>query len=270
MTGSFADTTVLVEIAENLSGIQTEIRTHLDKNPPGQVPDYALREFLSGRLQILCTAHNKLLASSSVPEAIAAFAKVGGFSARSTFAKIAELAGALDAVMKSKTSVTEEEAKREVTEYLALAAAKRWIKAKRPSPLQYIQPLSCLNRGDLSFDAAGAITGPSGTFSCLANERCAAAQYIHGKSNELAKLIETLHPDKLPPSLVDKVENRSRRKALKELARTGPTKFNKSMCRSLGDAYFAIMCPPSSRVLTTNLVDHQLLCAALGKTAQKP
>jgi hypothetical protein len=68
----------------------------------------------------------------------------------------------------------------------------------------------------------------------------------------------------------EKRETTRRRSALKDLMQNGPDKFNKNNCRALGDAYFAVMCPPGSHVITTNLVDHAPLCNALGKTAVNP
>ena len=85
----------------------------------------------------------------------------------------------------------------------------------------------------------------------------------------MKRLIEALHPNSLG-KMAEKNENQKRRKALKELMSIGPTKFDKGRCRALGDAYFAAMCPAGSKVVTTNIQDHDILCSALGRTAVKP
>lgn len=41
-------------------------------------------------------------------------------------------------------------------------------------------------------------------------------------------------------------------------------------CRALGDAVYALLCPPGGTIVTTNLADHAPLAAALGKTAKTP
>lgn len=65
--------------------------------------------------------------------------------------------------------------------------------------------------------------------------------------------------------LSDKQETKSRRAALKELLQKGPKNFSKHRCRALGDAYFAAMAPAGKNILTTNTVDFEPLCSAVGK-----
>jgi hypothetical protein len=88
---------------------------------------------------------------------------------------------------------------------------------------------------------------------------------MYDNKSVLQKLHAALHPDLLPSQLVDKQETKSRRAALKELLQNGPKDFSKTFCRSLGDAYFAAMAPAGKDILTTNAVDFEPLCAAVGK-----
>lgn len=111
--------------------------------------------------------------------------------------------------------------------------------------------------------------GPD-SFNCSSKEKCAAAAYIYDDKAALKKMIDALHPDKLDDAAKEKKENSSRRSALKDLLADGPVKFNKRYCRAIGDAYFAEMCPPGFSLLTSNKVDFEPLCNALGKKILTP
>ena len=261
---------MLVDLAEKPPADNQLLTAQLNSRTPREVPEYALREYLSGRIQIICSAHNALLSAESVQEAVLAISKVGGFAARKNFGKITELMSALNALWTQNQALTPEEAKREILQDLKLQAAKRWARAKRPDPLGYVQHLTCLNGKGLALDStSGAIRGPNDSFTCDPAERCAAALYMYGKTAELGKVCDALHPNKLDAAAAAKQENSGRRKTLKSLIADGPDKFNKGRCRGLGDAYFAVMCPAGSDVLTSNTVDHAILCNAVGLKAVK-
>jgi len=87
---------------------------------------------------------------------------------------------------------------------------------------------------------------------------------LASQPESLAKLIEVL--EKLPP----KNENEQRKKVLKSLLRKPKEPLDNNQCRSLGDAVFALLCPSSSVISTTNVKDHLPLAQALNKEVVDP
>lgn len=264
MTGSFLDTTVLVDLAEECNR-SPAIKAFIATNQPAEVPYYALRELLTGRVRVLCDAHNKLNASDTLAECLLAFSSMPPIAGRKKDGAIHALAKALEGAFSTNPNGNRSELKRELLQSLSIAAVRLWRNANRAKGCSLVQSLACFNAGDLSRGESGEIRGPSQSFNCIRSERCAAAGYIYDNAALLSKLIQSLHPDNLDETAAGKNENKQRRKALKELKASGGDRFDKRLCRALGDAYFAAMCPAGSKVLTTNAVDHEILCAAVGK-----
>lgn len=270
MSGSFLDTTVVVELAEESDLAKTWGRPYIAINQPAQAPYYALKELLTGRVRNLCDAHNRLQASENVGEALMGLSRMPGVAGRKKDAAIQSLAGALNKVFETNPSGGRDDIKREMLQDLALKVSRLWRNARKTNGVTTVQPLACFNNGSLSHGPTGELRGPADSFNCLESERCAAAAYIHDNGANLSKLIDALHPDNLDPMAAAKNENQKRRKALKELKQAGPTDFRKANCRALGDAYFAAMCPAGSAVLTTNSSDHLPLCVSLGIAVVSP
>lgn len=270
MTGSFLDTTVVVHMAEGLQLERLKGEAFVAAHQPAEAPVYALRELLAGRVRVICDAHNKLQASENIGEALLALLSLSPAEGRKRESKIQALSQSLaEAFIKNPTG-ERNDLKREILQDLALKVARLWNKAHKISGVSIVQSLACFNDGDLAFGRAGELRGPGDSFNCIKEERCAAAAYIYDNKNNLVQMIAALHPNNLPPVVANKKENQQRRKALKDLQANGPSKFNKSLCRAIGDAYFAAMCPAGSVVATSNLVDHLPLCLSLGKVAKEP
>jgi hypothetical protein len=216
-------------------------------------------------VQVLCDAHNRILAAENPAAAIASVLRLASFG-RTASSKAETIAKALSSALQGTASRTPEDIRRETLQSLMLDAARIWRNAQRVPSLEHTQPLSCGTTGPLEPDAVtGALRGPRSTFTCAKAERCAAALYMFDRKLDLGVLVDALHPDKLPEKLAQKQETKSRRKALKELQQHGPRAFKKTYCRALGDAYFAVMCPPGHSVATTNVDDFGPLCGALKK-----
>jgi hypothetical protein len=269
LPGSFLDTTVLVHLAEKIEPQCGRANAYVRVNSPAETPCYALKEVLGSRVRAFCEAHNILHACENAGEALAVMAGRNPVQGRILLARIKVLADALKAAYASQGT----QDKREMLQWIAIRANQVWRGAQERDGVRTVQALSCFTGGKLSYGDAGDLRGPSdGGFGCSksSSERCAAAAYMYADKSSLAKMIDALHPSNLPSGLAEKNENLKRRKALKELQKEGPSKFNKGRCRSLGDAYFASMCPAGATVLTSNIVDHEILCNALGKKAQVP
>lgn len=270
MAGSFLDTTIVVHMSEGIEPDKSLGEVHVKSNQPAEMPYYALQELLTGRIRYICEAHNIIKAADNPGEAILALQKRSPAEGRKRETRVQICAEVLKEVFEANPAGRRDDLMREMLQALAMKAAQSWRKARHLKSVDVVQPLACFNDGQISFGPAGELIGPNSSFNCKSNERCAAAAYIYDNQSNLAKMIEVLHPNKLPPGLANKTETSQRRRALKELQTHGPTKFNKKLCRCIGDAYFAAMCPPGAEVVTTNLVDHEPLCAALGKKATKP
>jgi hypothetical protein len=67
-----------------------------------------------------------------------------------------------------------------------------------------------------------------------------------------------------------KNENVNRYKVLHEIGRKPTNPLTEEYCIGLGDAYFALYCPKTATILTTNMKDHKPLAEALGKRAERP
>ncbi len=265
MSQSFVDTTVLVAVADAQQLNRAAAEAALAARTQNDLPNYALRELQTGVVRYLCEVHNVLLSSANFAEALVALHKLPVIQGRQKSAKLQIAADTLKTVFTGNPNGDRSAITEEMIGALSLRIAQLWLSARAHKQLTNTQPLSCFNDGDLTRDAAGSIRGPQDSFNCRSGERCAAAAYMYDNISVLQKLHDALHPDRLPPQLVDKQETKSRRAALKELLQKGPADFSKTRCRALGDAYFAAMAPAGKDILTTNKVDFEPLCAAVGK-----
>jgi len=269
VSGCFLDSTILVDFAQDAQPRTRSALAHTKANPPVRIAEYAYREFLVGRVGLLCDTHNALVASTNMVEVAVAFSVRGSF-ARTPRAQAHEILKRLKEMFDKKKSIEPALAKREVQEELMMLATKMWKKATKFPGADRVQPLSCFNDGRITIDKHGLLQGPNNSFNCTIGVVCAAAQYMFADRAGLRKMIAALDSPKLPNHLKKKPETNSRRKALDLLERRGPTTITKSRCRQLGDAYFAATCPPGHHVLTTNLEDFQPLCVALSKVVRVP
>lgn len=270
MTGSFLDTTIIVNISDPACSNKEKSSDLVNKNQPCDSPYYALRELMAGHLHNLCDLHNIILASENIGEALSAISRRSFFSTRQANGKTEVFSKLLSNAFENNPDGSRSEMANEMLEDLALRINMLWRSSKKLKKVDYIQALGCFDAGKLKIGLAGELVGPNNSFNCNPKMRCSAAQYMYEKREDLAKMIEALHPKNLPESLRDKNEILSRRKALKELDSVGPDKFSKSRCRALGDAYFASMCPPGKTLLTTNISDFEPICNALSKTIKQP
>ena len=238
-------------------------------NQPVQIADYAYRELLVGRVGLLCDAHNAIIAADNVVEVALSFLVRGSF-ARTPQAQAQEILKPLKEMFDAKVRIDPVEAKREVAEELMMVATKLWRKAAKFPMGERVQPLPCFNNGSISLDKNGLLRGPNDSFNCAPRTVCGAAQYMYTDRLTIRKMLEALESPKLAEKLKKKSETNARRKALNLLERRGPTNISKAVCRKLGDAYFAAMCPAGAHILTTNVEDFEPLCAALKKPVRKP
>lgn len=270
--GCFVDTTVLIDLIDPLSTSVGASDKFIAANQPAELPYYALKELVAGHLRNICDAHNLLLAAQNAGEATFAVMRLSPLQGRKREAKLAILARHLANVHQVNPDGSRSLEKQEMLDDLVMRAFRLWDDAKVHKKLTNVQQLSCFNHhADLLVGSDGELRGPGDSWNCSPDERCAAAAYMFEDLSTLDLMIDALRPPKqVKGAQTEKRETTQRRNALKELRERGPRKMHKGYCRQLGDAYFAGMCPIKGVVVTTNLVDHEPLCAALNKRAVKP
>lgn len=271
--GCFIDTTLVVASAQKDDRWTPISESYAKSNAPGEVPQYAQRELLASVIQILCNTHNRIRDSQNIAQALLAVIQLPAISGRMKEGQLQAIAISLRKALSEHGNPNEPmsvSTSRAACQQLALLAERSWRRGRNLPSFMSVQPLGCFTGNDLTLDAAGFLKGPSGRFGCNPKVRCSAALYLHGKIDQVEKLVKFLRPTKEAKKGGEKRETTRRRAALKDLVQNGPDKFNKNNCRALGDAYFAVMCPPGSHVITTNIVDHIPLCEALGKEALNP
>jgi len=261
---SFLDTTIVLVASDASRSEHKGSVACIADNAPAEAPQYALRELLAGDLQNLCDLHNRLKSADNIGEALAGLASLPPFVGRKKSSGIEEFARQLEERFSTAPETPLVNVKDEMAQSLALKIVRIWVAACESSNWTLVQPLSCFRGGEFDYGAEGDLRAPSDTFNCDKSSRCSAAGYMYDRVGSVSKLSDVLHPDKLPEKLQGKAEVASRRKALKDLRNSGPKSFNKRGCRALGDAYFVVMCPPGASVISTNSIDFDLMCEAVG------
>lgn len=269
MSGSYLDSTIVIHICDTKSTSKKPSETCIANHQPAEAPFYALREVLVGRLQYLILAHNNLLAAENSGEAILSILRTYYMAGRKKDSAVHAIASSIRDTYNP--SAPQSQMKQEVLDDLAIQINTLWLDAQNIPNVNLVQPLACFIGGKITHGSANELRAPSDSFNCLTTERCAAAAaYLYDDKLSLEKMVEALHPNKLPLEIKNKGETAKRRAAMRELLLNGPKSFSKKKCRALGDGYFAGMCPAGKAVMTTNLDDFTPLCNALGKPIISP
>lgn len=173
MSGCFVDTTVLVDVVEEREPGATAAQQFAKANAPAQLPQYALREFLAGRIGLLCDVHNRMLAADNVGEALVALLKMPPVQGRTLNSKQLELATTLTKVLSPNKLQTAEDNKREILLDLQLRIARYWRRARKISVFKTVQPLACVNLGEVVAEEGTDVLRRSRFFGQLAKLRLA-------------------------------------------------------------------------------------------------
>jgi hypothetical protein len=142
--------------------------------------------------------------------------------------------------------------------WLKQRIARAWRK-RRMLTTTVVSPLSCYVESDIKTTRSGQLDDNPTT--CGAKD-CYLRNVYKNRLLDVKKLEGACTETKQ--------EVVKRRKALGRL-RGHPTKpYSEKYCRALGDAVFALDCPPGGEILTTNVADHAPLAAALKLTVRRP
>jgi hypothetical protein len=261
------DTTVFTDVLLK-TDIQREAgRAALKASSDTLLPVYAIKEFKAGPLHNYVWYHNKVVEASGWQEAITvirnnlAYRK---YMPATALQAVGDFMGSLGKTLPADVGVRYPGVTLETALLLEL---RIWLKQhitrawrrRRKITTTVMSPLSCYFEKEF-------MTTPSGQLDdsplrCEVTDCCLRERY-RDRLSEVKKLESACTSTK--PEVV------KRRQALKRL-RQHPTKaFEEDHCRALGDAVFALDCPAGGEILTTNVVDHEPLAAALKITVRKP
>ncbi len=268
MTKAFVDTTVLCDLLLPTSRAQskTAAAAALRSYTETELPSYALREFRAGALGYLVLLYNVLVAHDTIEAALERFETLTARKPRQHVAGVkAIIRGMLCVRTADPNEWTESAIKKQLETWLCGEISQAW-QQRRDNFDRVVQPLACFIEGELEIVDDQLVT-TGGTLHCDSLARCSAAAALKGKSGEVDLVLKALRPAK---GSFASTEIGSRRKALKEILRVRPDRFDKRRCRAIGDAYFCIMAPKDSAVLTTNIRDFKPMADVLGITVKAP
>ena len=272
---AYVDTTILCDVL-GLSGEDKakKASSALARYNKTQTPVYGLKELRVGPLSSWVLAHNVLVAHNTIEEAIDRLSRITSFKPRQQTvalrAIIYSLTAALAASRREAASgqvSTVVDEKSELENFLCTFITVRWNR-RRSLVDEIVQPLSCFIDGELQLTDRQ-LRFSNDTADCTSRATCGAAICLKDRKQDTEKIVRALRPPKKGVSN-QKHETTRRRGALKNVLSKQAKEFPRRDCRALGDAYFCIMAPNDSDILTTNLSDFLPMAQELGKTVKSP
>jgi hypothetical protein len=273
MPKAFVDTTVLADVLLKPSGLGKAAKAALDRFDETELPVYAIKEFKSGPVRGYIWAHNALVQEQSFTGALRNLQALYRSKQRNLPST------AMEALTEAQASFGRMTSASLLEKYGAAASADkiqsdayrlrirtlviRGWQRRRNVTTRVVVPLSC-------YDEVNIIeNGPKGMLDyhphrCPAEGECALAQFLRTHLDQVEKLRDVVK------SLPQSDEQRRRYHALHDITRKPKHQITEKMCRSLGDAVFALLAPNDSVILTTNTRDHEPLASALGKMVERP
>jgi len=268
MTRAFLDTTILADALLKIGRDNKQANASFARYEELLVSGYAVKEFKAGPLRGYVWLHNKIVTSRRWGDAIEAIASVWQQRNLSTTATrtVADFTNSMGAQLAELGLINQDGSQyqdllaKEARIWLKTKITKAWRDHKKPR-FKHVNPLSCYAVREPSEKPDGLID--SHPLRCTLGHCCLRQQFT-------ADLVATEKLELACKALADKPEMNKRRSVLHDIRRKPKAPIDHGACIRLGDAVFALQCPTDAVVLTTNLVDHGPLCAALGKTAQTP
>ena len=264
---TIVDTTVFTDVLLKTDAQRSRGVAALENSSETLLPVYAIKEFKRGPLHYYVWYHNKIVEASSWQEATSVIRNNIGMRKNLPATALQALGDFLGSIGKELPADIGLRHPGMTLESAQLAELQNWLKQRitrawrkrRKLTTAVISPLSCYVEKDIK-------TAPSGQLDddplkCDVMDCCLRERYRH-RLTEVQRLESACTGTKQ--------EVVRRRQALGRL-RSHPTKpYEEKHCRALGDAIFALDCPPGGEILTTNVVDHAPLAAALNVTVRRP
>jgi hypothetical protein len=161
LSGSFLDTTIVIQIAEGIEPAKGRAQALLAGHQPAETPFYALRELLAGHVRVLCETHNALHAAQNHGEAMLALLARSPAEGRKRESRLQAVADAVRQIFEANPSGTREDMKREMLQALAIRASTVWSNARKLRGVRMVQSLECFNEGKIDYGPAGELRGPA-------------------------------------------------------------------------------------------------------------
>lgn len=263
---AFIETTILVDALLKEGDKKEAAVKSLSVFRKRLLPMYAVKEFKAGPLSNFIWTHNKLVSCGSYSDTMAAIQRIAT-SPRKYLPATAIEALATVGTEYSRINISQLAAKYGdkadlnacLYDHARLTLKRRIALAwKRRNTIGTpVSPLNCYPNEDIDFEKEGIIE----VKSTACKSSCSIASE-HRSSADIRKLENAI------PESSARAEDKKRRAALQDI-RCG-NDIQNQVCRNLGDAVFALQCPPDAKVLTTNDRDHRPLAEALGKEVITP
>jgi hypothetical protein len=264
---TIVDTTVLTDALLKADAQSLRAKTAIESSSETLLPVYAIKEFKRGPLHYYVWYHNKVVEASSWQEATTVIRNNIGMRKNLPSTAVQALGDFLGSIGKELPAdigirypgMNLESAQlAELRIWLKQRISRAWRKRRRLTTV-VISSLSCYVETELRTRSSGQIDDHP--LKCDVVDCCLRERYRR-RLDEVRRLEQACTGTKK--------EIIKRRKALGRL-RSHPTKpYDEEHCRALGDAVFTLDCPAGGEVLTTNVVDHAPLAAALNLTVRRP
>ena len=268
---AFVETTILVN---SLLKPGTQLKAEADKSLKAfgarELPEYSIREFRAGPLQYCVWLHNCFVTEKTLSGALRRIHKVMGQQGKRAATGIEMVATQIELLsngVKAPAAASlgvqydlDTWMATEMRIALSTLILKAW--AKRSYIARNVHQLACHTDSKPKFEKNGRLIIPN---RLCQTADCSMRPALAGDIPALKALLAA--SDKQFPA----AEAVRRSKVLRELikAKAGHP-LPQEKCRALGDAIFAFFAPVTSAILTTNVRDHKLLAAAVGKVAVSP
>ncbi|MFO1133275.1 MAG: hypothetical protein U1E16_14845 [Hyphomicrobiales bacterium] len=265
---AFIETTILVDGLLKTKRRRAQVRQALSSFDEAFLPQYAIKEMKLGPLHGFVWFHNKLVATPNLPDALnalhgvirspkknlAATAMEALIVAEESIASLRYLPESLGSISPARR---ERLRRAEMINSLRVHILLAWRK-RRKTFTRVVSSLSCFVEDEivLKNDVIDC-----GRLKC-AHQPCCLRDEFATRPDDLMKLMKVCGAG-------TRDEDRRRHKALRQLVRTPNRELDSKLCRSLGDAVFALQAPGDAVIVTTNIKDIEPLAAALGKSCTR-
>jgi hypothetical protein len=260
-TNCYIDTTVLTEALLKPSDNRKKARATIKNYDRSFLPVYAIKELKCGPMKHFIWLHNRFAETKSFNRTMkAVHSNFRQRNLQATALEAWQVGGELLTGASLASATTRQQTQVALADSYRYALRRRidvaW-RDRRKLVSEVTDELSCFAEVAHSFNERTKLIDDQRR-KCDLEVECCLAPEFRARKGDLTKLIAAIEGLTRP-------EDNRRRKALHLLLNTPKRPFDDKACKSLGDAFFALRCPPACAILTTNAKDHVPLAAALGK-----
>jgi hypothetical protein len=282
MTTKIIDTTVLTNALLKTGAAAEAARAALAR---GAVPHYAIKEFRCGPFLNFAYAHNVLAEEKSLSRArerIRRLSAQDAYRKRTSEEAFAEAEAKLYVGTMGEVSArfhafelesgvaasADASIARQFRRHLRDRIDDAWRQSRKHEQAA-VGKLSCFQNSALVEQTDGTLAPRS--LRCIAD--CVLSTrsggVFEGREGDIRALITVVDAQNANAKTA-KAEHKNRADALRALVDRPQEVLSHDVCRHLGDAVFALLCPAAGAVITTNRKDHDPLTQALGRSAEDP